>query len=244
MRRAKVGGTPVRDATLQRMDDRVSDLVRMFSHYAEVFDRANLFTGPSLYFHHRTLALLKKNVQPSEATRDEEFAVSLYATLTAWGVHRMGPGNAKLVDFDTFSRSLGEHRAQVKDLEGLNLAEVSERSVMSIAALIWDLIADLQVSASKTKLVAGTKVLHHLLPDLVPPVDREYTLRFFLHSTSLQQGGQERAWGAIFPRFWHIARECKKEITARLGSGMNTSLTKVIDNAIVGYVLRQLKPRE
>ena len=31
----------------------------------------------------------------------------------------------------------------------------------------------------------GSKVLHHVLPDLVPPIDRQYTFKFFYGRTLL-----------------------------------------------------------
>jgi hypothetical protein len=40
-------------------------------------------------------------------------------------------------------------------------------------------IARIKVSTSRTQIVAGSKFLHHVLPDLVPPIDRRYTFRFF-----------------------------------------------------------------
>jgi len=34
------------------------------------------------------------------------------------------------------------------------------------------------VSTSRTQIVASSKFLHHLLPDLIPPIDRQYTFAF------------------------------------------------------------------
>jgi hypothetical protein len=95
-------------------------------------------------------------------------------------------------------------------------------------------------ASPKKKIVAGSKALHHVLPELVPPIDREYTLRFFFHTTNLPHR-EELAFRTVYPCFWKIATSCRKEIECRLGRGMNTSITKVIDNAVVGYGLRHLK---
>jgi hypothetical protein len=84
--------------------------------------------------------------------------------------------------------------------------------------------------------VAGAKALHHVLPGLVPPIDREYTIRFFFHSTTLNHG-DERAFKEMYPHFQEISSVSLEEIRSRLGDGMNTSETKVLDNAIVGYVM-------
>jgi hypothetical protein len=38
--------------------------------------------------------------------------------------------------------------------------------------------------------VPGTKALHHLLPDLVPPMDRAWTGAFFHWSTTAPQNAE------------------------------------------------------
>jgi hypothetical protein len=45
----------------------------------------------------------------------------------------------------------------------------------------------------------------------------------------------------MFPRFHRIAQSCQTTINSWIGPGMNTSATKVIDNAIVGFVLKELR---
>lgn len=48
----------------------------------------------------------------------------------------------------------------------------------------------------------------------------------------------------MYPHFVTIAKACRQQIQDRLGSGMNTSMTKVIDNAIVGYGRLRRKIKE
>jgi hypothetical protein len=47
------------------------------------------------------------------------------------------------------------------------------------AHIAWQVIAAIKVSTSRTQIVAGSKMLHHLLPELIPPIDRQYTSSFF-----------------------------------------------------------------
>jgi len=54
-----------------------------------------------------------------------------------------------------------------------------ERRCLGGSATAWEVIAHIKVSTSRTQIVAGSKMLHHLLPDLIPPIDRRYTFRFF-----------------------------------------------------------------
>lgn len=228
-------------ATLARMDSRVQQLIEDFSSCADSFDRTGLFTGPSLFFHTRTLSLLRKKYpSAAAAVLGEDFIISLYATLTAWGMHRMGPGNTRLVDFPAFAESLSGVSNQVRDLESLSLWDVPRRELEDVSDRLWALISRLRLGIGETRIVVGSKAMHHVLPNLVPPIDRQYTLRFFYHHTTLNQGDAV-AFKEMYPHFYRIASSCRGAIQARLGHGMNTSLTKVIDNAIVGYCLLNLK---
>jgi hypothetical protein len=78
--------------------------------------------------------------------------------------------------------------------------------------------------------VAGSNALHHVPPELVPPVGREYTLQFF-YDHKMLQSGECQTFTEIFPKFHRILWSCKEEIRRRLRSAMNISSTKVMDNA-------------
>jgi hypothetical protein len=101
--------------------------------------------------------------------------------------------------------------------------------------------ASLAPQLSRTQIVAGSKFLHHFLPDLVPPIDRQYTFNFF---TGQKRVPSDRAafldW---FPRLADIGGRCREPIRnaiARRGF-MATGEAKVIDNAIMGFI-QQLQP--
>ena len=98
-----------------------------------------------------------------------------------------------------------------------------------------DLIKNLGIVENNSRIVPGTKTLHHLLPDLVVPVDRKFTQRFFRWGNPEFQYGQEAAFDHSFRAFATIARKVNPK--QYVGAGWNSSQTKVIDNAIVGMVL-------
>ncbi len=226
--------------TLRRMQERVSELIERFGHYVDEFDQANIFSGPSLHFHFKTLYLLHRHASPTQAVEDDEFLESMYATLTSWGMHRMGPGNTKLVEFTSLRSSFSQQAHQIRRLESLHIYDIEARNAGEVTQLLWDIISQLRIGIGDTKIVAGSKALHHVLPNLVPPIDRQYTLRFFYNHTSLNQG-DKMAFCEIYPQFRRIATTCRNVIEPRLGSGLNTSPTKVVDNAIIGYCLKHLK---
>lgn len=83
-------------------------------------------------------------------------------------------------------------------------------------------------------------MLHFLLPDLVPPIDRRYTGRFFygLNRGTQLPGGPRAVFEFVFPHFCGFARRHADAI--RLATGRSYLLqgeAKVLDNVIVGYML-------
>lgn len=231
-----------RAGTLQRTEERVRDLIDGFAGYIETFEGAGLFTGPSLYFHSKTIERLRQHPTATAAINDQLFRETLYATLTSWGLHRMGPGNARLVDFAAFEHGLIQAAPKIKRLASLSITTLRADEVPRVTGDLWAIIHSLKVGVGETRIVSGSKTLHHLLPDLMPPIDREYTIRFFCHHKTLRSDGAEE-FAEIYPACQRIAKACESKIRACMDhpDKMHTSLTKVVDNAIVGYVIRRLK---
>jgi len=227
-----------RDATITRLRQRVAALEARFSESLEAFDREKLFSGPSVYFHRRTLEHLRNHKSAVEALADDAYLEALYATLTAWGLHRMGPGNAKLIDLDDMRRNLRRCVDLIHRLETHHLSTLDPVHVGQVTRDLCTLLARVRVSQARTFLVSSTKALHHVLPSLVPPVDHEYTLSFFFHNIILDGDNDEEVFSTIFPYFHQVARRNAEVILNAVGRGvMNTSETKIIDNAIVGFCL-------
>ena len=235
---------PFRVTTIVRMEERVDDLVRGFSSFVKTFNDSGRFTGPSVYFHCRTLERLRAHASATAALTDDAFVESLYATLVSWGMHRMGGRGARMVDFEAFKTSLLSQRERIGELQGLRLREIDTALLPSVIVELWNTISGLDIGVGKTKIVIGTKTLHHLIPELVPPIDRQYTIRFFFEHTTMSQGDQITFF-ETFPRLHHIARMCAQEILSLIGVGsMSTSSTKIIDNAIVGYGIKRLRIKD
>ena len=122
------------------------------------------------------------------AVKDDEFLESLYVTLASRGMHRIGPQPAKLRDFESFSEGFLRHRDNIRALENTILADVADAAVEDLIARLWTIVSGLRVSPSDTQIVAGSKALHHVLPELVPPIDREYTDPVFLRLQAALSG--------------------------------------------------------
>jgi hypothetical protein len=153
----------------------------------------------------------------------------------------MGRRGARMSGFDRFRNSLRSQVERIAPLANFKLTDVSADEISEIVAELWGILSNLDIGKGETKIVIGTKTLHHLLPELVPPIDRQYTLRFFFGHTTMNQG-DKMAFAEIFPRLHRIAVQCKKEIASLIEVGaMSTSSTKIVDNAIVGYGIEKLR---
>jgi hypothetical protein len=73
----------------------VADILANAQSYHDIYYKAQTFHGPSLYFHRRAL----ESWDYPDLSRHLEY---IYATLASWGMHRMGRGGAKMLDFETF----------------------------------------------------------------------------------------------------------------------------------------------
>jgi len=221
------------------LEDRVRELQKGFPGYVDAFATAKLFTGPSLHFHERTLHVLREHGYAAKALQDERYVEMLYATLASWGMHRMGPGNTKLVAFTDFRRVLAENSRAITELEPYSVLDALPAKIVQ---RLCALAKKVRVSPARTYLVSSSKVLHHVLPQLVPPIDNEYTLSFFLHSVILDGENDESVMATIFPYFNQLGRAQAAFIRESIGYGyMNTSASKLLDNGIVGYCLRHLR---
>jgi hypothetical protein len=219
----------------------IQQLTASFAECVTVFEANRAFPGPSLYFHLRAIEQRRAHRTVGSLLDDRLFLEYVYAVLPAWGMHRMGRQAAKVGDFAQITTALTEKRPALEQLWPLRITTLSEQAACDAAALIWEVIAYIKVSMSQTQIVAGSKFLYHVLPDLVPPIDRRYTFRFF---TGRQRVQSDRvAFLDWFPRMAGIGAYCDEPIREAIDRGgyMATSAAKVIDNAIMGF-MQQRQP--
>lgn len=208
---------------------RLEGLVAGFAKYVHDYDELTPFTSEQAIAHRATIANLKAAGGVEAALADRGFVTSLHRTLLAW---RLGMRASYLVSEDEFFRALQAARPAIAALEPFRIDDVDVQ--VDIADQIWRVIDGLRVVNNKAKLVAGTKTLHHLLPDLVVPMDREWTGRFFgLHAPEWQTN-QRRTFRRIHELLAGVAR-ASNPADYVTGEGWRTSRTKVLDNALIAY---------
>jgi hypothetical protein len=215
----------------------VKNLVERFSDCVLTFEENAAFPGPSIYFHERALEVRVRHESASSLMADTQFFEYVYAVLPAWGMHRMGKSAAKVGGFVEMVESFRLMTQPIQELWYLSITDIEPADVADVADAIWNVVSSLKVSTSGTRIVAGTKALHHVLPNLVPPIDRQYTFRFFTGQKSVT-GGERNAFLNWFPYFCEIGSSCNPDIAFALSrSGfMATGPAKVIDNAIIGFM--------
>jgi hypothetical protein len=211
------------------------------------------FGGPSIYFHIQSIREQRANFL------SERHCEMIYATLASWGMHKMGDPNftkAKMVEYDDFKNSLFGQR---EELHAFNNKRFDESTIDEYRNYINELekiYLALKVSISASTIVAHSKVLAHLLPDLVPPVDRQYTIRFFTQDDKLffsrtgkyknvEMPDSSNHFSAFVDYCVRIKRmydKCNNSIFHIDSNTFNTSIPKIMDNIIMSFVKNVPKP--
>jgi hypothetical protein len=228
----------------ERRAERVNELIDSFPAWVSAFEASEAFPGPSLYFHLRAIERRRQHQTAGSLLEDTQFLEYAYAVLPAWGMHRMGKQAAKVSDFTTITTALRRMAPALQQLWPLRITALSPEQAAAAAATAWDIIAAIKVSTSQTQIVAGSKMLHHLLPDLIPPIDRQYTFSFF---TGQKMVASDRtAFLDWFPLLAVIGARCRQHIydAIQREGFMATGEAKVIDNAIMGYMQQRRLSRE
>jgi hypothetical protein len=227
--------------TLHSISHQTDLLIDQFSSYIGAFDRATeedrTFGGPSLYFH---FACIRNFAQTTVANKlnNLQFYEYLYATLASWGMHRMGDTATKLRNFAEFKSQIFAQCEALAKLEGFKIWALSRQELATVQCILVGILDEMTVSKSEACLVANAKILHHILPDLVPPIDRSHTLAYFgINEMLPSQKSAGSIFIHLFPSFVRASIALEKDIQSKIDlskENWHTSFTKVIDNAVIG----------
>lgn len=194
----------------QLIKTRVAKLTSGFGQYVQTYDQRVSFTSNQLAAHRACLALRREAGSVEAAVHDERFVRALRHTLRAW---KVGVRAGRLVAEEDFAAALVAALPRLQALEDLAIdaADLPD----DIGEQLWVLIESLGIVENKAKIVTGTKALHHLLPDLVPPMDRAWTGRFFqFHLPEWQHpASQRRIFQLAFAYFVDVARQVQPSST-------------------------------
>jgi hypothetical protein len=226
-------------------NNRIRGIIKKAEKYHQSFCEKNTFTGPSLHFHLRALENIDRDF--------DRYLEYIYATLVSWGMHKMGPKGPKMVEFEDFRASIIRIKKEIKKARRLRLEEIGKFKDEDYK-LIRKIFDSIEIMRNNSVLVGNSKIMSHLLPDLIPPIDRQYTLRFFSNSnrTSLPSVPQDKekqyelfekllkyAFGPISSDREFI-KFAKNKIKDKKKFKWDTSIPKVIDNLIIGSFDKKL----
>jgi hypothetical protein len=174
-----------------------------------------------------------RSIGTTAAITDETFLGEVSKTLNSWSAWRPIPKGQNAPSPDDISRAL---QTSAPTINGLAVRSLEDRVNPVGSAEVWTLISAIPTFGKSTRIVSHTKLLHHLLPDLVAPIDNEYTCWFLgLETTDMSRPREARTFGLCFQAFQEIAIRATPSQYVDKGSPWNSSLSKVIDNAIGGY---------
>lgn len=220
-------------------------IAEQHTYFAGSYEQFALFGGPCVYFHEECL----------RAGRDAFLSLRhiemLYATLTAWGMHRMGDTETKLAEWDQFRASISAHATRLEQFRLCNFLRMSETEYSGAILRLRPYYMGLTLSISDATIVVNSKTLHHLFPEFVPPIDRQYTIRFFRQvperwldaKGKFRQVSLPKGVAKQFDLFHETCLDMKR-LAERVDAALfeaehslhGVTAPKALDNAIVNYV--------
>lgn len=217
---------------MRSYQEKVKDILANADRYHRAYYEAETFRGPSLYFHHRAL-------ETRQSPGDLAHLEYVYATLASWGMHRMGKGGSKMQSFETFRRSIKLLLDKISEAQRYDFRAMDDAKW----ALVRQIFQGIDIMASGTRLVGHSKVLHHMMPNIVPPIDREYTLRYLRGNTNIKNDLNQE-WltlkEIVSDFFIPVASntdfhlKASKWIANQDQYPWDTSVLKVVDNLLIG----------
>lgn len=166
---------------------------------------------------------------------DPGFLRQIHETLKKWD---MNYRNAILVEFSDFYESIKELSQKIIELADYSMGDLDENGIHEIEPSMRYVFENLKVMQSESRIVGVPKTLHFLLPRLVMPIDGKYTLSFFFGYRPYRKSlnWEYRLFIDIFEAFSNLAIWMGLSRSDEEPKGWNTTVPKIIDNAIIGYM--------
>lgn len=168
----------------------------------------------------------------------EKFIQLTYTTLMAWNMNQRG---ARLSKYNTFRNSILKHRKIIRSLEKLRLDRVNKtEDIMDKVGFLFKRLV--LVKKGKPRLVTFSKTMHYFLPNLLMPIDRSYTLKFFYNNTGVPKSldGQFEMYRQIFSEFDELSKTYN--FRKHIDKEWNRTVPKIIDNIIIAYKKKRQQP--
>lgn len=240
-----------KEGSMRNEDDLITNIGHYYKRSLEVLKE---FGGPSIYFHVQSLK------EQEAAFLSDRHIEMIYATLASWGMHKMGNPDetkAKLVEYSDFRQSILRHRERLRQFCSLRMDSCTQEQYEKCVDDLEQVYRTLKVSISEATIVAHSKTLAHILPNLIPPIDRQYTVRFFTQDNkqfftksgkfrlvSLPQGidAQFADFKKYCCRIKMLFDRSDRNLFTIDKETFNTSFPKIMDNLVMAFVKDLPKP--
>ena len=178
--------------------------------------------------HHRQTCDLNKIID------QEDFIPLIRRTLIEWNMNQRG---AELSSLTEIEKSIFQHRRPLIKLYDYKLHELDEKTANQITTKLEIVFGGLNIMKSKRRIVGVSKALHFLIPDLIMPIDSTYTMPaiYGCNRYSSDREKETKDFIYIFRKTVKIAQRLNLSPSDADGKGWNTSIPKLIDNAIIGH---------
>lgn len=175
-----------------------------------------------------------KHESLNDLLKEDRFFELIYATLCAFNMNQRA---AKLVLFQKFKKEIKSQKNNLKKLSNFNFASINDDEIDDILEKIKDVFSSLKIMGGQSQIVGISKTLHFLLPHLIMPIDRKYTLNFFYGNNQYNQerSREFKTFREVFKSFHKIALNLKLN-----KKKFNQPIPKIIDNAIIGFMNKRV----
>lgn len=222
------------------MKNRLEDIINDVTKYLDKTNEKYRRYDPGLYLYKKVMKY------EFESKFHEEFIELSYVTLAAWGMASRG---ASLKDFDSFSKSILDYQSTFNKLNNYKIENIS--NAFNLLRVLYD---KLEISNTKIKIVAFSKLMHFFLPNLVAPIDRRYTFNFFYYGVDEWMSNfngknkksvyisQDEDWQ--WSRFVEIEKYFSEFAVQNINilekninkNNWNQNIPKILDNLIIGKI--------
>jgi hypothetical protein len=217
--------------------ERMEELIQDFPKFVDNFYKNPPFNKHQLQGYENVVKEIRESGL-KELTSQQIFLDKLYSGWLKW--IKMRAANPSKKDcikklLDNISPKLielSQYKLNCPDGEWIKIKTDLKRVFEYLAGSAGEEEGKLKVMNQDSQIVGVSKLLHFLLPDLVPPIDNAYTFIFF--------GGKQPhkmesdRFLEILDKFRTIIRE-RKLTGADCKREWDLSVPKLVDNAIVGY---------
>jgi hypothetical protein len=128
-------------------------------------------------------------------------------------------------------------------LKGLRIESINEADCKDLLGELKGLYDNLDLTKpDNPKLVAFTKTMHFLHPYLIVPMDRKYTMQYFLHYPTFSGNNVTmfELFKSVYIEFIEFSRE-HPELSKYRNNDWNQNIPKIMDNIIIGHTLNKKK---